>query len=532
MKSPKLSIAVAVRRHGEYYLSPVVSIGSYVPHSGAGLLVITIRLGHWVCPVRVDVPGVARSRRIMRVTLVYPNYGEGKRSKYFPFGLAYVASSMMNAGADVTVVDMEGSDLSVNRALGLIMESAPDMVGFGGMVTRYRIVKELGTRLRESMPDLFMIAGNSGASTVPALYLSNCGIDAVVMGEGELTSAELVARIAAGDDWRDVGGLAYLERGGLQTSGSREPIDDLDSLPYPAWDLFPVQNYIRSPDHRQKTQPHMEVVASRGCPYNCVYCYHIYGRRVRRRSSGSIVSEIEELVRRFGVEYTGFPDDLFTSDRDFVMETCRLMRERLPNIRWSCIGRVNMVDREMLDAMRDAGCDWISFGIESGSDRMLARMKRSITSEDCLRGIRITREAGIHAEGSFIIGMFGETEETVRETVDFCRRADITAPMLFVTPYPGTEIFEEAAASGLIPDLEAFLERMNAADQLLVNLTDMSDVELRRLRDWAQGRIGRNYLLRKPLSRVPALLFKHLSLRGLRGLLRDLRELFRSFRKG
>jgi hypothetical protein len=103
--------------------------------------------------------------------------------------------------------------------------------------------------------------------------------------------------------------------------------------------------------------------------------------------------------------------------------------------------------------------------------------------------------------------------------------------MLFVTPYPGTEIFMEAMDSGLIPDLEAFLENMNAADRLLVNLTDMSDQELHRLRDWAQGRIGRNYLLRKPFTRIPALLWKHLSLRGPGGLLRDARELFRSFRR-
>ncbi len=470
-------------------------------------------------------------RSIVRVTLVYPNYGEGRRSKHFPFGLAYVAASMMKAGAQVTVVDMEGSDLTVDRAFRLITESSPDIVGFGGMVTRYRIVRELGTRLRKEMPGVFMIAGNSGASTLPELYLGNCGIDAVVMGEGEETSAELVSRLEEGDDWRDVNGLAYLDDGKLTSSGERHLIGDLDTLPHPAWDLFPVESYIRSPDHRQKTQPHMEVVASRGCPYGCVYCYHIYGRRVRRRSPDSVVSEIQELVDRYGIEYTGFPDDLFTSDRDFVLEVCRLIRQKLPGISWSCIGRVNMVDPEMLSEMKRAGCDWISYGIESGSDSMLRRMKRNVTSEDCLRGMRMTREAGIHAEGSFIIGMFGETEETVRETVEFCKKADITAPMLFVTPYPGTEIFREAMDSGLIPDLEAFLVSMNAADQLLVNLTEMSDQDLRRLRDWAQGRIGRNYLLRKPFSRVPALIWKHLSLRGIRGLFRDIRELFRSFRR-
>ena len=131
-----------------------------------------------------------------------------------------------------------------------------------------------------------------------------------------------------------------------------------------------------------------------------------------------------------------------------------------------------------------------------------------------------------------MIGMFGETRETTEETVEFCRRADITAPMLFVTPYPGTEIFDTALKKGLIDDVEAFVENMNAADQLLVNLTDMSDQELVGLRDWAQGSIGRSYLWRKPLARIPALLFRHLSLMGPGALINDIRELAASFRRG
>lgn len=465
----------------------------------------------------------------IRVTLVYPNYGSGKRSKYFPLGLAYVASALLEAGARVTVVDMEGDDLTVEEAERDVIESEPDLVGFGGMVTRYRIVRELGNRLRPQLPNALFAAGNSGATTLPGLYLRRCGMDVVILGEGEVTAAEVAGELAREGSWREVPGLAFLDdEGDVAYSPPRKHIADLDAIASPAWPLFPVDRYIRSMDHRQKTRPHMEVVASRGCPYNCVYCYHLYGRRVRRRSPASIVTEVEELVDRYGIEYTGFPDDLFTSDREFVLEVCRLFRQRLPGIGWSCIGRVNLVDPEMLREMRRAGCDWISYGIESGSDRMLRRMRRGVTSDDCLRGIRITREAGIHAEGSFLIGMFGETRETVAETVDFCRRADMTAPMLYVTPYPGTEIFEEAREKGLIPDVEAFVEKMDAADRLLVNLTDMPDAELRRLKDWAQGQIGRSYLMRKPLTRIPRMLWKHARLRGLRGIATDTRELVSS----
>ena len=469
----------------------------------------------------------------MRVTLVYPRYGEAHHSLYFPFGLAYIAASLKNASHAVTVVDMEGESLSTDEAVKRIVLSSPEMVAFGGMVTRFRYVRELALSVKAALPGVFLTAGNSGATTVPELYLRSCGLDCVVLGEGELTSADLADALSTGADWKDVPGLAWLnDQGLLEKSAPREPVADLDSLPWPAWEMFPIEKYVASTDHRQKKVRHLEVLASRGCPFNCVYCYRIYGRKVRRRSPESIVTELKELVRRFQIEYTGFPDDLFTSDREFVMETCRLIREELPGLKWSCLGRVNTVDREMLETMRDAGCDWISYGIESGSDVMLERMQRGVTAEQCLNAVRLTESAGIHAEGSFIIGMFGETRETVAETVEFCRKADITAPMLFVTPYPGTAIYSEAMEKGLIGDTEEFLCSMNAADRLLVNLTDFTDRELVELRDWAQGTIGRSYLFRKPFTRVPSLLWKHFRLRGVRGLAHDAKAFIASVFRG
>jgi len=465
----------------------------------------------------------------MKITLVYPSFGEGDHSRYFPFGLAYVAACLLEAGHKVTVVDMEGDDLSVSEAVKRVLDSSPRVVAFGGMVTRFRFVKQLAGRLRQELPGVFMLAGNSGATTVPGIYLKSCGLDCVVLGEGEITSVELMKSLEEGSDWHSVPGVAWLDdKGSMKTSQPRDMILDLDSIPWPAWDLFPVENYVSSLDHRQNKVRHMEVLASRGCPFNCVYCYRIYGRNVRRRSPESIVAELKELVNRYDIRYSGFPDDLFTSDRDFVMKICDLMKKELPDLSWSCLGRVNTVDREMLLSMKDAGCDWISYGIESGCDDMLKRMKRGVTAQQCLDAIKLTESVGIHADGSFIIGMFGETRDSVARTVEFCRQADITAPMLFVTPYPGTAIYNMAIEQGRIPDVEKFLTQMNSADSLLVNLTDFTDRELVNLRDWAQGTIGRNYLLKKPFSRIPSLLKKHYKLRGFMGLFHDIRAFLSS----
>ena len=460
----------------------------------------------------------------MKITLVYPSYGDRSHSRYFPFGLAYVAACLLEAGYSVTVVDMEGDDLSVTDAVKRTVDSSPQVVAFGGMVTRFRFVKQLAAGIRRELPGVFMLAGNSGATTVPEIYLKSCALNCVVLGEGEATSVELMRTLEEGTDWHSVPGIAWLDdKGELKKSSPRKMIQDLDSIPWPAWDLFPVENYVSSMDHRHKKVRHIEVLASRGCPFNCEYCYRIYGRKVRRRSPESIIAELKELVRRYNIRYSGFPDDLFTSDRDFVMKTCVLLKEELPGLKWSCLGRVNTVDREMLQTMRDAGCDWISYGIESGCDKILKRMRRGVTAEQCLEAIKLTESVGIHADGSFIIGMFGETRDSVVRTVEFCRKADITAPMLFVTPYPGTAIFNTALEQGRIADVEEFLIKMNGAENLLVNLTDFTDRELVGLRDWAQGTIGRNYLLKKPFSRIPALLGKHFKLRGFGGLVHDAR---------
>ena len=465
----------------------------------------------------------------MKVTLVYPSYGIEQHSLYFPFGLAYIASSLLNAGHDVTVIDMEGDNLSVSEAVRLTADSSPEVVAFGGMVTRFRYVLELAELIRSEMPHVFLTAGNSGATTVPEIYLKSCSLDCVVLGEGEVTAAELVDALKAGDDWHQVPGLAWLDGdGNLVKSPPREPIADLDTLPWPAWDLFPIEKYVSSMDHRQKKVRHLETLASRGCPFNCVYCYRIYGRNVRRRSPEAIVTELAELVKRYDIRYTGFPDDLFTSDKKFVMETCALIKKKLPGIKWSCLGRVNTVDREMLETMKDAGCDWISYGIESGCDMMLEKMKRGVTAKQCLDAIKLTESVGIHAEGSFVIGMFDETRGSVKKTVEFCREADITAPMLFVTPYPGTAIYNMALNKGLIKDVEEFLMKMNAADELLVNLTDFTDSDLIELRDWAQGTIGRSYLFKRPFIRIPSLLWKHFRLNGARGLFHDIKAFLTS----
>jgi len=436
----------------------------------------------------------------MRVLLIYPPYELEQRARHFPLGLAYVAAALRSRGHDVRVVDMEGEGLTVEAARRRIAEAPAAFVGFGGMVTRYRLVKQLVPLVREAHPRVFILAGNSGAATVPHLYLRHAGVDACCLGEGEGPATALAAALDEGRDWHAVAGLAYLDGGDVRTTAPPPRLDNLDELPWPAWELFDLERYVTSPDHRRPGARHLDVVATRGCPYECTYCYRIYGRRVTRRSPMAVLAELHEIKGRFRLAATGFRDDLLMTKRAWLEELCRLIISSKLELAWSCLGRVDLVDSSLLALMKEAGCFWISYGVESGSRRILAEMKKALEPAQAAHALRLTAAAGIHADASFMLGMPSETAETVAETVRLCAEADVTATFNFVTPYPGSELYEWARGKGLIGDEEAYVSRLGTATDLVVNLTALADAELIRLKAKAERDVLTAYLKRHPVK--------------------------------
>ena len=374
------------------------------------------------------------------------------------------------------------------------------LVGLGGMITRYRIVRELVPLIRAAHPGAFLLAGNSGAATVPELYLRAAGVDACCLGEGEIPAAALARALEAGGEWREGPGLAWLEGDELQTSGPCPRVADLDTLPWPAWDLFPMERYIAGADHRRPGGRHLDLVASRGCPYQCTFCYRIYGSRVTRRSPAAVMAELEETRGRYRLDFVGFRDDLLMTQRAWFEELCTLLSEAKPALPWSCLGRVDLVDAELLGMMREAGCFWISYGVESGSPLILEEMKKRLAPEQAVEALRLTRRAGIHPDASFMLGMPSETPATVAATVALCRAADITATFNFVTPYPGSELYAWAKGRGLIGDEEAYVARLGTATDLVVNLSAMTDAQLVALKLKAERDIMISWLARHPLK--------------------------------
>jgi anaerobic magnesium-protoporphyrin IX monomethyl ester cyclase len=281
-------------------------------------------------------------------------------------------------------------------------------------------------------------------------------------------------------DLKPIKGLVWRDGDEVVVNPDRPFIRNLDDLPLPRHELLPLEKY-RAPLVRGN---YAFVVTSRGCPGNCQFCIkHVsYGRSVRFRSPENILAELEMLVG-LGVRDVHMYADLFTISREQVVELCELILERGLRLRWTCNSRVDFVDPEMLRLMRRAGCWMISWGIESGSEEVLRHARKGITLERVEQALRWSREAGIRNWGYFIIGLPGETEETIRETIRFAKRLPLHLALFHIAaPYPGSPLFFEVVEQGWFRPGT----RWEQVDMDCSTVLDYPDLRAEELERWAQ----------------------------------------------
>jgi len=434
----------------------------------------------------------------MNILLINPPIREWSKPNVFPLGLGYIAAVLLQEGHDVEVLDINAYRWDKAEVESRIREANFDVVGVGGIISVYKYIKWLVSMIKEYHPDKKIIVGGSVGSSIPKIMLERNPVDVVCIGEGEETVGELVKVLEDNGDLSLVRGIWYKDSSGRACcTEKRPPIKDLDSIPLPAWDLFPMDIYLRNPvgaPNRNKWVDgsadgervlSMNLFATRGCPYQCIYCYHDFmGQGYRHRSPEKVVEEIRILYERYGVPYFHFIDDEFVTKKDFVYEFCRLLKifsgKIGRKITWGCAGRANLMTEDLIAAMADAGCVLIGYGIESGSQRMLDLIKKKVTVEQARNAVRLTKKHLGWADSSFMIGYPGETRETVQETIDFCKEADLVPEVIFfLTPYPGTELYSMALERGKIEDEEEYILGLGEqGEKIRVNFTDFSDDQL------------------------------------------------------
>ena len=385
----------------------------------------------------------------MKVTLVNPPYPSRAHSHppFIPLGIAYLGAIAEEEGHEVNVVDCQAERLGYSAFRQRISQSNPDVVGVTATTLLYNSAKQLITIAKEAHPDCTTMLGGSHASFWDGNALEECpSLDVVVRREGEATFVELLDRLKHAEGFNGVLGSTFRQEDGAIIRNEDRPfIENLDELPFPAYHLLPLAAF-----HRMgKTI--FPLTTSRGCVYWCDFCstVRMFGRGYRMRSPKNVVDEMEMLQTKYGESQFTFYDDAFTVNREHVIEICEEIKVRKMNVSWDCETRVDMIDRDLLAKMRDAGCMTVWFGVESGSEKILGEMNKKIKLDQTRFAFKTARSLGLMAVASAVIGFPGETEETALETINFIKELNPDDIGFYVaTPYPGTPMYELVKEKG------------------------------------------------------------------------------------
>ena len=418
----------------------------------------------------------------MNVLIINPPIRLIDKPRHIPYGLAILASIIREKlGICPGFLDINAHRYSEAETEKIIESTDFDVVLIGGLAPTYGRIIALSKFVKSVNPEAKIIAGGSAAMSMPEVLLKNSEVDIICTGEGEITIVELLNKLNKHPNVQldDIAGICYKENSDKDRIVYTQPrpliqnLDEQSSLP--AYDLLPMEIYLSNPIVGIGRD--MDMIDMRGCPYHCTFCYQPWGRKLRAHSVDFVVNAIKFLKENYDIDFISFEDDEFMASKERVREFCEKKNRLFPDLLWSCAGRANIGarDEQIVKLMRNSGCVLISYGFESGSQRMLDSMKKMQTIEEMEKTVEISRKYGLPVPASFIIGMPGENDESCQETVDFCIRNKLNLDsLMFATPYPGTEIFDYALRRGRIDreHIHEFLIKLGDARDFTVNLTD------------------------------------------------------------
>ena len=420
----------------------------------------------------------------MRITFII--YDNDQSLNDFPLGVGYLISVLRKSGfqdQDIDVLSMDVYHYSDEALYAYLKKNSFDVICIGMIAGywQYLQLKRIMHVVNSLKSRPVVIAGGFMFTPDPGFFMQKCGIDYIVLGEGEKAFPMLIKSISENNGVSHIPGLAFWENGKVGKTQRAKPIQDLDSIPFPAWGKFPIENYVtkvRIPAVRG--QRSMPVLTSRGCLYKCTFCYRME-KGYRKRSLDSVMEECKRLIKDYHLNAICFRDELLMSTPDRTIEFGeRIIKENL-NINFDIDGRLNAAQPEVMKVLKRAGCVYINYGVESLDQNVLDNMNKKQTLGEIYRGISLTIEAGINPGLNVIFGNVGDSRDTAFKVVDFLKKYNTYGELRTlkpVTPYPGSELYNMAIKNGLIKDCEDFYENKHLnSDRLSCNFTDMSDEE-------------------------------------------------------
>ncbi len=363
-----------------------------------------------------------------------------------PISLPSIAALLREKDFEVQLIDCMAEDLKTKATLNKIKKFSPKLVILNFSTTTYPKDKEFTESLKKETK-AHLTAIGVHVTSLPLESMIDTKLDSVIRGEPEMTSLELAESIHDKKSLKKIKSLSIKGNPSYTNNLARPFIDDLNSLPFPARDLLKNERYKMPIFNR----PYTLVVTARGCPNNCSFCTAslYYGSKIRMRSPENVLDEVEDILTNHRIKDITFWADTFTFNRQYVLDICQGIKDRKLKFRWMCNARVDKVDQKMLKAMKETGCQIISFGVESGVQSILNNINKNITLKQILQAFTWTKNAGIESAAHIIFGLPGETKETIKKTIKFVKEIDPDYIQFYsAIPFPGTKFYDQAVEKG------------------------------------------------------------------------------------
>ena len=423
--------------------------------------------------------------RKLNVLFLIPRYlTYGMAGHYvMPMGILYVSAFVKRSGAShvftLNLNHIKGKEYVVLEQF--YREHQIDVIGVGGLSGEYQDLARMVRYTRQINPDIFIIVGGGIMTADPeATMLAFEQADAGIIGEGEVTSVELIEALSHHTPLSDVKGIIYREEGHLIRTSPREELTDLDVLPFPDYEGFNYGDYLeQNPDlsDEGKKYSQVSVIGGRSCKYNCTFCFHPSGTKYRQRSLESIFAEIDYLVAHYDISYIALREELFATDNKRVRDFCRRIKKY--DVDWSIQLRIDSINQELVDILKTTRCRYVFVGVESADDTVLRSMHKGITRSQIEKALDMLRKSGLNSRSGVIIGDTADTFETAQRTLQWFKTNRLRYRMYvdMIISFPGSILYQRACRNGVIPDPVQFLKDGCP----IVNVSAMSDLEFEQV---------------------------------------------------
>ncbi|MBW2634762.1 MAG: cobalamin-dependent protein [Deltaproteobacteria bacterium] len=372
-----------------------------------------------------------------------------------PLGLAYIAAYLETVDVPVRIIDAPALKLGIDDVIEDLSRQVDAVVGITLLTPAFKVVADLCSAIKQSFPDRVIVLGGAHPTALPERTLQEIpAVDIVCIGEGEVSMSEIVSDSLRKDRRLNViNGICYRDEQEIIMTEMRTAVRDLDLIPPPARHLLPMEKYHLTASRVSGAGFCPTIIVARGCPFSCTYCSRTFGKTFRAHSIDRIISEIKSLIADYGVKQINVEADTLTVKNKFITELCNALIEQKisEKVKWTCESRVDTVNENLLRLMKQAGCWQISYGVETGTQRLLDMINKSVSLQQIEDIFALTKRIGISIRGFFMLGLPSETREDSLATIAFAKKLDpLWAQFTVTVPYPGTKMFDDLDSSGKI----------------------------------------------------------------------------------